>query len=245
MRTLPIARPAAVWFASLALAAAPAARADTDRDPGAAADFPVHRDEISLGGGARALRSPSANALTAANLAGASVGIARDLGRDLGLYDAAWPLHQLTLWAEAGFVTGAADGTLFQTLSTTIDQLGFTAGVAARYRVHRRVALGVRGALGAQRARVAITDGSGSSAYDHGWGTLAQASAALDLFLTTRPHFGLGVRLDAGYVAAQGIALTLHSDRSDDAMLLAMRPLSLGHLDLSGPTAAISLVAQF
>ena len=56
---------------------------------------------------------------------------------------------------------------------------------------------------------------------------------------------GLGVRLEAGYVAAQGIALTLHSDRPDDALPLAMTELSLGHLDLSGPSAALSLLGQF
>ena len=48
-----------------------------------------------------------------------------------------------------------------------------------------------------------------------------------------------------GYVAAQGIALTLHTDRPGDAIPLAMTELSLGHLDLSGPSAGLSLLGQF
>ncbi|HEX8106972.1 MAG TPA: hypothetical protein VF516_04545, partial [Kofleriaceae bacterium] len=150
-----------------------------------------------------------------------------------------------SLWAEAGLVTGSADGTMFQSLSTAIDELGLTAGLAARYHLHRRITAGARVALGAQRVRAAITDSTGTTAYDHAWGAMASAAAALDVFITTPPRFGLGFRLEAGYVAAQGIALTLHTDRPDDAIPLAMTELSLGHLDLSGPTASLSLLGQF
>jgi hypothetical protein len=226
---------------ALAAAAAPAAHADADAPADDRAEIAAHHDEVSLGGAARALRSPSANALTGANLAGASLGIARDLGHDLGFS----PLPGLTLWAEAGLTTGSADGTMFQALSTTIDELGLTGGLAARYRLHRRITASARVALGAQRARAAISDSAGALAYDHGWGAMASAGAALDVFVTTHPHFGLGVRLEAGYVAAQGIALILHSDRPDDVLPLAMTQLSLGHLDLSGPSAALSLLGQF
>ncbi|HEX3762248.1 MAG TPA: hypothetical protein VHW23_26285 [Kofleriaceae bacterium] len=240
MRALHIAFSVALPLA--ALAAAPVARADTDTADADDARIASHHDEVSFGGAARALRSPSANALTAANLAGVSVGLARDLGHDLGFS----PLPGVAVWAEAGFVTGSASGMMFQALSTTIEQIGITAGLAARYRIHRRIIASAHGALGAQRARVAITDNAGGFAYDHGWGATAQASAALDVFITTPPHhFGLGLRVEAGYVAAQGIALTLHNDRDDGAALLAMQQLSIGHLDLSGPTAALSLLGQF
>jgi hypothetical protein len=201
----------------------------------------THHDEISLGGTARALRSPSANALTGANLAGMTLGVARNLGHDLGIALA----PGLTLWAAAGVITGSADGKMFQSLSTSIDELGLTGGFAARYRLHRRITAGAGVAVGAQRARVAITDRSGT-AYDHGWGAMASTTAALDVFLIAPPRrFGLGLRLEAGYVAAQGIALTLHSDRPGDAIPLTMTELSLGHLDLSGPSASLSLLGQF
>ena len=244
VRTLPTRRVGRIALA-LALAAAPgAARADDEpADAPAAPDIAIaaHHDEVSLGGTARALRSPSANALTGANLAGMTLGVARNLGHDLGI---SWS-PGLTLWAEAGLVTGSADGTMFQALSTSIDALGLTGGLAARYRLHRRITAGARVAFGAQRARVAITDRSGT-AYDHGWGAMASAAAALDVFLVAPPRrFGLGLRLEAGYVAAQGIALTLHTDRPGDALPLAMTALSLGHLDLGGPTASLSLLGQF
>jgi hypothetical protein len=246
-RALPTRRVGRIALALALTGAATAARADapTDAPAAARADSATHHDEVSLGGTARALRSPGANALTGANLAGMSLGIARDLGHDLGLHRDSWPLPTLTLWAEAGLVTGSADGTMFQSLSTSIDELGLTAGFAARYRIHRRITAGARVALGAQRARVAITDGTGTTASDHGWGAMASAAAALDLFLTTAPRFGIGLRLEAGYVAAQGIALTPHTDRSGDAIPLAMTELSLGHLDLGGPSAGLSLLGQF
>jgi hypothetical protein len=74
---------------------------------------------------------------------------------------------------------------------------------------------------------------------------MGSAAAALDLLLIPPPRFGLGLRLEAGYVAAQGIALTPHSDRPGDAIPLAMTELSLGHLDLGGPSASFSLLGQF
>jgi hypothetical protein len=135
---------------------------------------------------------------------------------------------------------------MFQSLSTAIDELGLTGGLAARYRLHRRLTASARVALGAQRVRAAITDSTGTTAYDHGWGAMASAAAALDVFLVTPPRrFALGLRLEAGYVATQGIALTLHTDRPGDAIPLAMTELSIGHLDLSGPSAGVSLLGQF
>jgi hypothetical protein len=244
---MPIPRIAAPLAALTLAAAASTARADTDADapdaPAAPrAELATHHDEVSLGATARALRSPSANALTGANLAGVSLGIARDLGHDLGVSLA----PAFTLWAEAGLITGSADGTMFQSLSTAIDELGLTGGLAARYRLHRRLTASARVAFGAQRVRAAITDSTGTTAYDHGWGAMSSAGAALDLFLLNPPRrFGLGLRLEAGYVATQGIALTLHTDRPGDAIPLTMTELSIGHLDLSGPSAGLSLLGQF
>jgi hypothetical protein len=246
---MPIPRIASA-LAALAITATAASpvRADAAADADAAdappaeprPEIPSRRDEISLGLAARALRSPSANALTGANLAGGTVGIARDLGRDLG----ASLIPRLTLWAEAGLVTGSAEGMMFQSLSTSIDALAVTGGIAARYRLHRRLSAAARVALGAQRARVDIRS-AGATASDHGWGAMASTAAALDVFLTTAPRFGLGLRIEAGYIAAQGIALTPHTDRPGDAIPIAMTELSLGHLDLGGPTASLSVLGQF
>jgi hypothetical protein len=222
MRHLPVAL-------TLAVAAA-AATAHADTNP----------NELSIGGTARALRSSSANALTGDNLAGLTLGAARDLGiAGIG------PLPDLSLWAEAGLVANSAGGTMFQSLSTQIGQLGLTGGLAARYRLHRLIAASARLALGAQRARVSISDPAGSSASDHGWGAMASAGAALDLVATARRQFGVGVRFELGYVAAQGIALTPHRDQPGDMIPLAMTELAIGHLDLSGPTLSVSVLGQF
>jgi len=204
-----------------------------------AAHAETNRDELWIGGGARALRSSGANALTDANLSGTAFGFARDLGLAV--------LPDLALWAEAGVATGDASGEMFQTLSTEISTVGLTGGLRARYQLHRLITASARLDLGAQRARVAITDRGGGSgvASDHGWGTMAQVGAALDLFAVTRPPFGIGMRAELGYVAAQAISLTARRDTGGNTLMLPMDELALGNLDLSGPTFAISLVGQF
>jgi hypothetical protein len=202
-----------------------AARADTNRD------------ELWIGGGARALRSPSADALTDANLSGTAFGYARDLGLAV--------VPGLAVWADAGMTTGAADGTMFQTLATEITTIGLTGGLRARYQLHRLIAASAHVALGAQRARVAISDHAGTSASDHGWGTMAQASAALDLFAVARPPFGIGLRAELGYAMAQAISITPRRATSGDVLVLPMDEAALGSLDLSGPTFAVSVVGQF
>lgn len=214
-----------LWLSLWLAGAATSAHADTNHD------------ELWIGGGARALRAPSANALTGDNLSGSSFGYARDLGLAV--------LPDLAVWAEAGIATGNAQGTMFQTLATEITTIGLIGGLRARYQLHRLIAASARFALGAQRARVAITDNAGGAASDHGWGTLASAGAALDLFAVARPPFGIGVRAELGYVAAQAIALTAHRDTGGDTLMLPMDEVALGHLDLSGPTFAVSLVGQF
>lgn len=216
----------ALVFLPLGLtAAANSAHADTNHD------------ELWLGGGSRALRSSSANALTDANLAGTTLGYARDLGLAI--------VPDLAVWAEAGMATGDAQGTMFQTLATEISTIGLTGGLRARYQLHRLIAASARFELGAQRARVAITDHAGGSASDHGWGTMASAGAALDLFAAARPPFGIGVRAELGYVVAQAISLTARRDTGGDTLMLPASEAALGNLDLSGPTFAVSLVGQF
>jgi hypothetical protein len=203
----------------------------------ATAHADTNHDELWLGGGTRALRTPSANALTAENLAGGSLGYARDLGVELA---------NLAVWAEAAMTTGSAKGTMFQTMATDLSALGFTGGLRVRYPLHRLVAASARVALGAQRVDLAITDhDSPASASDHAWGAVASAGAALDVFALTRPPFGFGVRAELGYVMARAIELTPHSDAGGDALKLPMTALPLGGLDLSGATLTVSVVGQF
>lgn len=194
------------------------------------------RYELSVGSSARALRSPSANALTDHNLGGASFGAAVDLGLDLG---------PASVWVEAGATTGSADGQMFQTLSTQIAAVDLTGGLRARVPLHRLITASARVELGAQRVRVDISDSAGTSASDHGWGRMAAAGAALDLVTRPGARFGFGVRVEVGYVMAQAISLTPHRDVGGDVLMLAMTDAALGALDLGGPTLGASLVGQF
>jgi hypothetical protein len=228
MRDLRVLRPATLALVAAAVAATAAA---AHADP--------NRNELSIGGNARALRSASADAVTGNNLSGVSIGAARDLGLPL------LPgLPGLSLWAEAGLSTGAADGTMFQTVATEIGELGLTGGLAARYRLHRLITASVRAGFGAQRTSLRIGD-SPSTQSGSAWGAVAQAGAALDLFATSRPPFGIGVRVELGYAAAQAVGLTLHRDATGIPTPIGVTEPMPGHLDLGGPSFAVSLLGQF
>ena len=200
---------------------------------------PAHaenRHELWIGGSARALRSPSANALTDRNLGGASLGVARDLGISL--------VPGGGIWLEAGLTTGTAEGTMFQSLSTELATLDVTGGLRARYPLHRLIAASVRVDLGAQRVQLDIA-GNGTTASDTSWGPVASAGAALDLFAKASAPFGFGLRLELGYVVAPGLTVNPHRSVPDDMLTLAMTDFALGKLDLGGPTFAASFVGQF
>lgn len=208
----------------------------------AAAAAPAHagdRNELTLGSWARALRSPSANAVTGDDLAGGGLTYARDLGLR--------PLPGLSVWAIAGLSWAGVGGTMFQTLATDVAALGLTAGVRARYALRARAALSARLDLGGVRTRLRLEDAMGHTAGDSGWGPTAAASAGLDLLAVAGPRFSLGVRLELGYAVARSPALAATPGDGDDgdAILLPRTVAQLGHLDLGGPFFGLALLSQF
>lgn len=195
-------------------------------------------NELTYGGGFRALHSSSANAVTEDSLAGGQLTYARAL--DLPL------IPDVALWAEAGFGWGGTDGTMFQTLSTDVSSLSFTVGGRARYELHRLAAASAHIDLGTARAAFSLRDDAGHTASDHGWGAVTSVGAALDLFAIRSKRFALGLRIDLGYVYASGIDLVATPESSSDGTLqLPMTAAGLGSLDLSGSTFCASLVSQF
>lgn len=217
----------AALLAQLALgAAAPPARAG-------------EHNQLTLGSWYRALRSPSANAVTADDLSGGELTYARDL--------ALQPVPRLAVWAQGSFTWAGVDGQMFQTLDTDTSVLGLSAGGRARYRLHERVAASARLDVGAARTRLRLEDAMGRTAQDARWGGIATAALGLDLLAIAGPRFSLGARLELGYTAAAAPALTASPDGSGDgdAILLPMREASLGHLDLGGRWFGVSAVSQF
>jgi len=201
----------------------------------AASASPGRDDELSFGGGARALRSSSANALTDDNLGGVDFGYARELavlGPDLGV------------WVEAGTTIDAARGEMFQVMTARLGVVDLTAGLRVRYALHRRIAASARVSGGAQRTSVEIS-GNGARATDATWGAMVATTVAVDLLAVTAPRFGLGVRAELGYVRAQARSITLHDDTASTALQLPLMDAALGRLDLSGPTFGVSLISQF
>jgi hypothetical protein len=197
--------------------------------------------EVSFGGTSRALHTDSANALTEDSLDGSQLGYEHAL--ELPLLDG------MNLWATGTFGWGLADGTMFQTLSTSLDTLSFTIGGRARYPLGRWLNATARLDLGASRASVAISPATtGHTASDAGWGALAQGALGVEVVLIrSRSGFTMGLRAELGYVAASPISLTATPDSSsdDDTLQLEMSAASLGSLNLSGKLFAASLTSQF
>jgi hypothetical protein len=134
---------------------------------------------------------------------------------------------------------------MFETLSTDVAVVGLSAGGLARYRLREHVIATARLELGTARTRLALEDAMGRTASGASWGGLATAAAGLDL-LATSPRFSLGLRVELGYTAAPGSALTVSPPSGGgDAILLPRSEASFGHLDLGGPFYELSLVSQF
>jgi hypothetical protein len=199
---------------------------------------PAHagNNEITIGSYERALRSSSADAVTADGLAGGSLTYARAL--DLSL------VPRLTLWAEGSFGWGGATGTLFSTIGTQISNLGFTVGGRARYVPYRMIAVSGRIDVGTARTSLALHDTSGT-ATDSGWGAVTCAAIAADVIPVEKPRAGFGLRFELGYLAASGVTLTPQREGGGDTLKLPTMSTSLGSLNLSGPFVAFSFLGQF
>jgi len=200
------------------LLAAPAARADGN--------------ELAIGGGSRALRSASADAVTADSLGMGSLGYAHAL--DIG------PVPRLALWAEAGFDWGSATGTMFQTHATKVSTEVVVVGLRAHYTLHRLIDATARVDLGTARTALSLDNAS-----DSGWGAVAEGALGVDLFASRSPTFGIGLRTELGYTATSAVAITPHTDQPSDTLKLQMIESSIGHLDLSGPWFGISVIGTF
>jgi hypothetical protein len=233
LRPAPRAARIAAVAAAAAIGASPSAtRADLD----AAERAP--RAELAAGAHHRALRSPSANAVTGDNLGGIALSLARDLGLRAS--------PRLGLWATAGLSRARAQGALFRSLAAEVDALGIAAGLGARYRAHARVAAGARLELGAARAALRLEDPQGRGTEDAAWGGLVVAAASVDLFAIAGPRAALGVRLELGYAAAAPIALSARATAmaGPSASDLPETAAPLGALDLSGRFAGAAIVLR-
>lgn len=193
-------------------------------------------NELAVVEDVRALRSSSADALTADSLTGGGLTYARAFDQ----------LDAFTLWGEAGFEVGSANGTMFQTLTTDVGQTAFTLGARLSYALHRRVTASARLAIGTVRESLSLGNPSGSSLSDAAWGELARASIAAELRAIDKPRFGLSLRVELGYTKTSRVALSPHeAGPSDGTLTIPVMTTSFGHLDLSGPQLGFAVVSQF
>lgn len=193
-------------------------------------------NELTLGTSIRALRSGSANAVTADSLAGGTLTYGRRL--DLSL------IPELESWLTAGVHWGGAGGVLFQTVTTDVDMLGFTGGARARYVLHPNLVLAARLDLGTARTTLAI-EGNGARVTDAGWGATFGGALGLDAYAIAHRSFSLGLRAELGYVAMTAPSLSPREGKDETMLLLDEQQASIGHLDLGGRYVTISAIAQF
>ncbi len=193
-------------------------------------------NELSLGSYARALHSSSANAVTADGLLGGSIGYARELA--LGL----WP--RLETWATGTLSWGAADGTMFSTLTTEVSTRSFTLGGGARYFLFDRLAVGGRLDIGTARTELTLQEGS-RSLKDTGWGATSTAAVSVDMLAIAARSFKLGLRFELGYTLTSAVALAPAEGHDPSTIQLEMSQASLGHLDLGGTGFSFALMSQF
>jgi hypothetical protein len=193
-------------------------------------------NELTITETTRALRTSSANAVTADSLFGGELTYSRRIAL----------MPKLELWAQGTFGWGVADGTMFQTLTTELDTLAFTIGGRARYALHHRFDASARLDIGAARAALSIADEMGHSASDHGWGAITSAALGIDCYVFHGERYTFAFRFELGAVATSSIPLTARPDSgSEDTLQLEMTAASLGSLNLSGPAFAASIVGQF
>jgi hypothetical protein len=196
-------------------------------------------NELDIGSSSRGLHSDSANAVTGDSLGGGNLGIGRSLDLEL--------VPGLQLSAIGSFAWGGADGEMFQTMSTELDTLAFTAGGRARYPVRTKyIVATARLDIGMARAAVAIRDDAGHTASDSGWGATSTAAAGLELYAVSTKKFELGIRFELGYTATSNVELVATPEtESEGTLQLAMTAASLGSLDLSGSFLGFSAVSRF
>ena len=202
----------------------------------AAAPARAGNNEVTVGSFFRALRSPSANAITDASLIGSEVEYARRI----------IDLPRLALWATVDLTAGGADGSMFQTIDTHLVSVGLSLGGRARYELHRNIALHARFDAGAANATLDLSDTMGHSASDDRWGAVTRTAVGADLLAYASKSFTFGLRFELGYVLASAIHLDAKPEgATDDELELAMSRASLGGLDIGGRFFGVSMLGQF
>jgi hypothetical protein len=193
--------------------------------------------EFAIGSTNRALRAPSADAVTPDSLLGGSISLAHAI--DIA------PAPAMRVWVEAAFSDGEATGSLFQTMTTEVHGLSLTGGARLRYAPYQHLAVSARVAFGSERAYLKVSDAGGHAASDHGWGGVAIGALSTDLLAADSARFSFGLRAELGYVAASPVSLSPSPEHDGDMLRLPMTATSFGHLDLSGPYFTFGIVAAF
>lgn len=188
--------------------------------------------ELTIGSQVRALRSPSADAVTGDDYVGGRI----TAGRMLDVPTIAG----VDLYATVGFDWGGASGSMFNQ-STDVSTYALTLGGHARYQLYKHVSLIAGLDVGMQHASLTL----GDDMSDGAWGVMTRGIVAVELLAADSPGFGFGLRIEAGYTLDQKIALSPTPPKDDSTITIMTSTSSIGHLDMSGPSIGFSAITRF
>lgn len=205
------------------------------------------RYDLSLGSSTRRMTSSSVDALSDGSMVAFSMTAAMALnGVRVPFVD--------RVYLDGTFEAGAMNGTSFQTLDTHTSLISTALGarlgrdLSARWSVHGRASLGLA------RVGVTLSDSfmGGPTLGDAGWTGTAYVGAVSDYLVAERrgsqsASFGLGLRVELGYLAALPKQLDARPDvdRPDGAILIPETAASLGDLDLSSFNLRVGMFGRF
>lgn len=199
--------------------------------------------ELGMGMGVRRMGSASVDALSADD---------RHLSTAVG---GAIALPGFEVWGlgleiDAGYEHAGVTGTTFQTIESDLSVHVIRVGARLRYAVSPRVSVYGRAGLDFHRARLELTDVSGSavSLADDAHGGASSLGVGVDLGGRHRPgkRVTLGVRLSLDYTVGTGMTFDAQpAGGPGGANTIPVDAAQLGSVDISGWRAHIGAFARF
>ena len=199
------------------------------------------RYSLDIGSHIRTFGDASAAIVANDALAGTRI----TLGRRLGTVAA--PVRDLELGVFARWVVATVDGTMFQTLQSTITQHALAAGVRVDATLAWRFRAVGQAELGMARTALTITEpGMTVPVDDHGWAPYGTATLGTELALVESRRFRFSVGVDLGYTVTVPVELRARPrDRPDEDRAIATEYASIGSLDTRGWTYSMAFRGGF
>lgn len=217
----------------LALLTSTAAADDVDGERSATYSFDIASHTRWFGDTSAAIVTPDA-----------LVGVRFTAGRSLLSTDVR--NHDLDVGLFARYTYGAAGGTMFNSLDTTMQQHLLGGGLRVDAPLKRWFAIVGQAELGMAYTSLKVDQDLMTPADDGHWAPYAQATLGGELRMTTGKKLDVSLGLDIGYIVAKPVELhALPADRPDEDLSIDTTFAGIGKLDTRGYTYSLSLRGRF